>query len=234
MKLCEKTLRNFLDERNESGDFVEYYGKYNLRGENIPLKIFLQICNGLSFIHQRNITHHDIKPANVFISYSNLGDSSLSNVLFQLGDFGLACPLDSSELTQNHNGIGTRLYAASEQLNGKICTKKSDIYSMGIILIELLIKCTTMMECLKKVEKLKKGEPLNEIDLNLSELIIKLLAHRYDTRPDIDELIKIVNDMISHSTDEVIRLRNIIDKKDKQIDDLMEQIKTLKSQLSIE
>lgn len=135
---------------------------------------------------------------------------------------------------QSHDGFGTRLYAPAEQLEGRICTKKSDIYSLGIILIEILLKCTTMMECFKKVEKVKKGEMLPEIDLNICQLISKLLTNKYELRPDISELKQKISRYVDNSSEEVIRLKKIIDDKDKHIDDLMEEIKKLKSQLSQE
>jgi len=56
MKLCEKTLRNFLDERNECESFKSYYESFNLNGDNmtsIAMSIFQQICNGLEYIHNR-------------------------------------------------------------------------------------------------------------------------------------------------------------------------------------
>lgn len=58
MKLCQKTLRNFLDERNESENFLDYYKTFNLCGNDqtyTALSIFYQICNGLEYIHNRSI-----------------------------------------------------------------------------------------------------------------------------------------------------------------------------------
>lgn len=82
MKLCEKTLRNFLDERNECETFKVYYERFHMHSDNmtsIALSIFNQICNGLEYIHNRSIVHHDLKPGNVFVSLEG------SSLLFQLG-----------------------------------------------------------------------------------------------------------------------------------------------------
>ncbi|CAG9808108.1 unnamed protein product [Chironomus riparius] len=228
MKLCEKTLRNFLDERNECESFKSYYESFNLNGDNmtsIVMSIFLQICNGLEYIHNRSIVHHDLKPGNVFVSFDS------SSILFQLGDFGLSCPLDGNEMV-SHYGFGTRLYAAKEQLEGRICTKKSDIYSLGVILIELLLRCKTFMECSNKVDSLKKGEILSEIEPNLCLFITRLLSNRSDLRPEITEIKNKISHYIDNSSTEVIRLKNIIEEKDAKIDELMEQIRALKEQLS--
>ncbi|XP_070503283.1 eukaryotic translation initiation factor 2-alpha kinase 1-like [Chironomus tepperi] len=228
MKLCEKTLRNFLDERNECENFKTYYESFNLNEDNmtsIALSIFQQICNGLEYIHNRSIVHHDLKPGNVFVSFDN------STLLFQLGDFGLSCPLDSNEMV-SHYGFGTRLYAAKEQLEGRICSKKSDIYSLGVILIELLLRCKTFMECSNKVNSLKKGEKVLEIEPNLCLLITRLLSNRTDLRPEITEIKNKISHYIDNASTEVVRLKNIIEEKDAKICELMEEIKTLKKQLS--
>lgn len=74
----------------------------------IFLKIILQ--TGLEYIHSKGIVHHDIKPSNIFIQLEN------GSLLVQLGDFGLACPLQS---VRHSLALGTKLYAAPEQLAGK-------------------------------------------------------------------------------------------------------------------
>jgi serine/threonine protein kinase len=149
----------------------------------------------------------------------------------------LACPLEGNEMVR-HDGFGTRLYAAVEQLGGQCC-KKSDIYSLGVILIELLSKCITVMECFKKVEKLKKGENLTEIEAATCDLIKRLLNHNPDRRPDIGELKRIVQTKIETATNEVDRLMRVISdkdseiqQKDQQIDELMNEIRKLRTQLS--
>ncbi|CAG2067401.1 unnamed protein product, partial [Timema podura] len=85
----------------------------------------------------------------------------------QVGDFGLACCFQHSpenvtlisqkNISPDHKGeIGTRLYAAPEQLKGK-CDPKSDIYSLGIVLFELLQPFSTSMERSKLITQLKTG-----------------------------------------------------------------------------
>lgn len=64
----------------------------------------------MEYIHSKGIVHHDIKPSNIFIQLEN------GALLVQLGDFGLACPLQS---VRHSLALGTKLYAAPEQLAGK-------------------------------------------------------------------------------------------------------------------
>lgn len=241
MKLCQKTLRNFLDERNVHSSFIDYYREFpsfvRQSDDLITYKIFAfsmfqQLCHGLEYIHAKNVVHHDIKPSNVFISKEESGA-----LILQLGDFGLACPLENNDMVR-HDGFGTRLYASPEQLGG-VCTKKSDIYSLGVILIELLSKNITVMECYKKVEKVKNGEQLSEIEIESYELIRRLLSHHTSNRPDISELSAIVHLKLELSSSEVDRLKklisdkdDVIQQKDQQIDDLRSEIIKLRRQLS--
>lgn len=245
MNLCEKTLRNFLDERNERQSFQDYYQEFPsflsptdddlnaIRNPNaIAYSMFHQLCSGLEYIHNKGIVHHDIKPSNVFITKEESGSTVL-----QLGDFGLACPLENNEVVR-HNGFGTRLYAAAEQLNGQ-CTKKSDIYSLGVILIELLSKCITVHECYNKVEKIKKGDGCSELDDDSCALIKALLSVKADTRPDISALKKTIQQKFESSANELDRLKrvisdkdDVIQQKDQQIDELMSEISKLRKQLS--
>lgn len=235
MKLCQKTLRHFLDERNNYATFQSYYNEQNLMAENesvVALNIFAQICNGLEYIHNKSIVHHDLKPSNVFISFD------YDVPVFQLGDFGLSCPLEESKVTK-HDGFGTRLYAAKEQIEGKICTKKSDIYSLGIIFIELISKCGTFMECSKKVDRIKQSELVDDIDPSICHLISKLLNVKHEQRPCIMELKDEIRQLIEN--DEVSKLKNMIvakdkeiESRDKQIEELMGEIQKLKTQFSKE
>ena len=91
--------------------------------------IMLQLTDGMAHAHDAYIIHRDIKPQNIMI---------LSNGMIKITDFGVATALNSTQLTQTNSVMGTVHYLPPEQAQGKGSTIKSDIYSMGIMMYELL------------------------------------------------------------------------------------------------
>ena len=104
-------------------------------GERLPLDRALEIGAGilaaLEYSHQRGIVHRDIKPANVMIT--DKGDVKVM-------DFGIARAMDDlgATLTSTWNVVGTAQYLSPEQARGEIADSRSDIYSVGCLLYELL------------------------------------------------------------------------------------------------
>ncbi|KOC59655.1 Eukaryotic translation initiation factor 2-alpha kinase 1 [Habropoda laboriosa] len=170
MTLCEKTLQQWLDERIE------------VTPQAMISAILTQILCGLDYIHSRGIVHHDIKPSNIFISTSG-------QLQIQLGDFGLACPLQK----ENHHSIlGTHMYAAPEQLQGK-CNPKSDIYSLGIVLLELLVHTKTHMERVKIINGLKRGQiptTLTATYPKWAHIVSQLVQEDPEKRPSTNQLLQ--------------------------------------------
>lgn len=116
--------------------------------DEVALDLFTQVLNALHYIHLQSIVHHDIKPSNIFIGCERNG-----KMYAQLGDFGLACPRKSKHTADNM--FGTPTYAAPEQLAGQ-CNPKSDLFSLGIILLELLIPFQTDMERVETIRNARK------------------------------------------------------------------------------
>ena len=93
------------------------------------IDIVLQITNGLSVAHDSYIIHRDIKPQNILI---------LDNGLIKITDFGIAVAMNATQLTQTNSVMGSVHYLPPEQASGKGATLQSDIYSIGILMYELL------------------------------------------------------------------------------------------------
>ncbi len=91
--------------------------------------IMLQLADGMAHAHDAYIIHRDIKPQNIMI---------LNNGMIKITDFGVATALNATQLTQTNSVMGTVHYLPPEQANGKGSTIRSDIYSMGIMMYELL------------------------------------------------------------------------------------------------
>jgi eukaryotic-like serine/threonine-protein kinase len=93
------------------------------------LNIMAQLVSAISHAHQNRIVHRDIKPQNILINEDGM---------IKVTDFGIAIALSSTTITQTNSVLGSVHYLSPEQARGGIATEKSDIYSLGIVMFELL------------------------------------------------------------------------------------------------
>ena len=93
------------------------------------MDIMLQLLDALKSAHDSYIIHRDIKPQNIMIKDSGL---------VKITDFGIAMALNSAQLTQTNSVMGSVHYLPPEQASGKGSTIRSDIYSLGILMFEML------------------------------------------------------------------------------------------------
>jgi ABC-type sugar transport system substrate-binding protein/tRNA A-37 threonylcarbamoyl transferase component Bud32 len=105
-----------------------------LKRGSIPLErtanIFQQVAEGLAFAHSKGIIHRDLKPSNIMMD--DAGNAYLT-------DFGLAKLTESSgEITRSGTIVGTPAYMSPEQLRGEPLDHRSDIYSLGVILYNMV------------------------------------------------------------------------------------------------
>src|SRR5262244_2642536 len=93
------------------------------------LRILEQTCSALQFAHDRNIVHRDIKPANLMLT----ADDTV-----KITDFGTAKILQFGTVQQTAHVMGTPSYMSPEQVKGRVVDGRSDIFSLGVMLYEMI------------------------------------------------------------------------------------------------
>lgn len=154
------------------------------------IDIMTQLTDGIAHAHESYIIHRDIKPQNIMIE---------DNGLIKITDFGIAQALNATQLTQTNSVMGSVHYLPPEQASGKGSTIKSDIYSLGILMYELLtgnvpFKGDNAVEiALKhmkdKIPSIRKQNP--SIPQAVENILLKAAAknprNRYDSARDMHE-----------------------------------------------
>jgi len=161
------------------------------RRPNLPLAVKLvyamQACRAFDFAHKRGIVHRDIKPGNVMVSK----DGTIKVV-----DFGIARVLETSR-TQTGMLIGTFAYMSPEQYHGEHADERSDIWSFGVLLYELLCykrpfagpTPASLMQCICNEEPALLGKSVpdcpKELELTVAKMLRKSGAERYQSMEDV-------------------------------------------------
>ncbi len=180
------------------------------RDQRLPIAIIVQIlrsvASALDYAHNQNIIHRDIKPANILLrSRTQDIDPELPLPLDVdpiLTDFGLVRLLDSTLHTTTGSVSGTPTYMSPEQARGEKLDKRTDIYSLGIVLYEMLAgqipfqADTTFGMLMKHINE--PPPPIRGISSDLQALIDRALAKdpdlRYQSAGEMaDEFLSIFN-----------------------------------------
>ncbi len=143
-------------------------------------EIARQICAGLAAAHERGVIHRDLKPANVMLDGAGK---------IRITDFGLAGI--AATIRGEEARAGTPAYMAPEQLAGKEVTPKSDIYSLGLVLYEILtgkraFEASTLQELVRLRESGTISNPstlVRDLDPLIERVILRCLETDPEKRP---------------------------------------------------
>jgi serine/threonine protein kinase/Tfp pilus assembly protein PilF len=192
-KIVHKNVGRMYDLGKEKGSYyitMEYVEGQDLKKlirqsrqltVGTSLLIAKQICEGLREAHRIGVVHRDLKPSNIMVDEDG-------NV--RIMDFGIARSLKEKGITGAGVMIGTPEYMSPEQVDGKETDQRSDIYSLGVILFEMVTGRvpfegdTALSVAIKhKTEKPKDPKELNtQISEDLSRVILKCLEKEKEKR----------------------------------------------------
>ncbi|MGX4669183.1 Stk1 family PASTA domain-containing Ser/Thr kinase [Cerasibacillus sp. JNUCC 74] len=171
----------------------EYIQQHGPLGVQEALDIMRQITSAIAHAHANEIIHRDIKPQNILID---------TNGQVKVTDFGIAIALSATSLTQTNSVLGSVHYLSPEQARGGTATKKSDIYSIGIVFYELLTGRlpfsgqSAVSIALKHLQNdtpsVRKYNP--DIPQSVENIVLKATAknpfHRYETIYDLEDALE--------------------------------------------
>ena len=157
------------------------------------IDIMLQLTDGLAHAHDAYIIHRDIKPQNIMIQ---------DDGLVKITDFGIAMALNATQLTQTNSVMGSVHYLPPEQANGKSSTIKSDIYSLGILMYELITGSVpfkgdnaveiALKHLKEKIPSIRRQNPT--IPQSVENIVLRATAknpkNRYDSVKDMNRDLK--------------------------------------------
>src|SRR6516162_9514644 len=145
------------------------------------LRIMEQTCSALQFAHERSIVHRDIKPANLMLT----ADDTV-----KVTDFGTAKILQFGTVQQTTHVMGTPSYMSPEQVKGRPVDGRSDIFSLGVVLYEMLTREKPFpgQSITTVIYKIVNEDPVPPRQLNpsihpgLNEIVLRALAKEPEVR----------------------------------------------------
>ncbi|XP_068824158.1 eukaryotic translation initiation factor 2-alpha kinase 1 isoform X1 [Capricornis sumatraensis] len=231
MQLCELSLWDWIAERDGRARQSVDEAACPYVMASVATKIFQELVEGVFYIHNMGIVHRDLKPRNIFLHGP---DQQV-----KIGDFGLACAdiiqkntdwgSANGERAPTHTSrVGTCLYASPEQLEGSEYDAKSDMYSLGVILLELFQPFGTEMERAHVLTGLRTGqipEALSKRCPVQAKYIQHLTRKNSAQRPSAIQLLQ--SELFQNSGNVNLTLQMKIVEQEKEIQELRKQLSLL-------
>ena len=156
--------------------------------EDRALEICADVCSALQYAHDHGLIHRDVKPGNILLAEDGT---------VKVADFGIARAIDADTVTQTAAVLGTAAYLSPEQAQGRQLDSRTDLYSLGVVLYELLCGQqpftgdSAVTIAYQHVQELPT--PLRELDPTVSEaaeaIVMRALAknpgNRYQTADEL-------------------------------------------------
>ncbi len=187
-------VMEFVDGRSLEG-YIEA-GELDM---SLGIDIMKRVVRALQHIHSAGIIHRDIKPANVMIVRGGIKEGAeprLQPEAVKLMDFGIAGGKVLSRLTMTGARVGTPVYMSPEQARGLKIDHRSDIYSLGLVLYEVLTGQTAFKggyEAIVHQQIFQTPPPPRQVDLRvpkaLDQLVMRMISKDAEERPNLDEVL---------------------------------------------
>ena len=169
------------------GDLESYINNSGPISDDLAKKWIISIVEALNYLKSRKIIHRDIKLANILLTSRNIENSQV-----KICDFGFSKNLGKFSLTSTK--LGTPLYMAPEMFEGKNYTYKVDVWSLGIMLYEMLFgkspfNCSNLTQLMVAQKKPLVFPAKSDVSQSAIDLIKMMCQICPDSRPDYSEIL---------------------------------------------
>ena len=156
----------------EGRTFRDILKRYNCLPLDTVLQVVRVCSDALSYAHRHGVLHRDLKPANLMLAEDGV---------LKIIDFGVACLIDKE--TEKEDVFGTLIYMSPEQVRGEAVDCRTDVYSLGLIVYELLTGHNPFPQTTTDPDVVVAGPPaLEDLPANIRDVVERAVAVRRTAR----------------------------------------------------